>query len=573
MSAAKGENTDEGCMIKGEKIGSGTYGFVYKMTDANGKEEYAFKRNLNNEAVGNFSMVIRELDILNRLKGNPRVIAISMVAFGNPSQEVLSPIKDTRLRLRDDSIHFLFELGDTNLYDWMSRNMPSFSQIKQFMLDILLGLEFITLSGLLHRDMKSQNVVVFKPGKDPLVMENESRVSGCVTPDENGVFFRAKICDFGMAIPYVPGGLSRQVTTPYYRAPEVAAGRNDYGFKIDAWSTGCILYELLFRRTFVGDLVDSNDSINDLQSAIIRNLPYAISKHELNTIMNYRGSATQPDRIIPIRDRILANKSLVQLISREEPDVVKIARQLDDVISRLLIVDPAHRAGPTEILDLPFFDSHRSYINQHRQRYRPSKSEEHTYNIWNCLERTHVLENIVINIYNMNRKVTSRAPWYTHQRLFHAIDFFDRCLRYALRRAPANAVQTEFRGKAWDAEESELYFYNCLYISIKYFAVLEPVIDIRDLLPPKYRTEKIIEDMARRELFIVRSVFDYKIYRYTIFEALSVAVSTRGSEFEMIVHLALKKLFSDEINGMTPTKLAESVVGERIEQRRLGVQS
>jgi len=148
---------------------------------------------------------------------------------------------------------------------------------------------------------------------------------------------------------------------------------------------------------------------------------------------------------------------------------------------------------------------------------------------------------------------------------------FDRCLRYHLRKANPNAIQTKFKGKAWDAVESELYFYSCLYIAIKYFSTLERIIDIRELLPQEHRKEEVIDEMGRRELFIIRNIFDYSVYRYTLFEALCVSVQNRGYEFERLINIGISKLFSEDINGMTPTELAKIVINERVEQVRTGV--
>jgi serine/threonine protein kinase len=550
----------EDYMIKGQKIGSGTYGIVYAMTNADGTEKYAFKRNFNTKHDGSFSSVIRELDILNRVKGHPCVVAVMMVSIGNPCNEILSPINDPKLKLQDDVLHFLFELAETDLYTWMSKNNPSFQQLKRFMVDILLGSSFIARSGIVHRDMKAQNIVIFKPGEDRVV--EETGVEHGPSPTENTTLYRAKICDFGMATPLVPGGLPpKQVTTIYYRAPEVAAGCHNYDSKVDSWSVGCILYELLFRRTFVGNI---SDDIVDLQNGIIYNLPYTLSQYELEEIMRYAGGFRQNDKVVTIRDRILGNHSLTRIIQSSGGDTFTTAIQLDAVISKLLIVDPSNRSTCDEVLDLPFFDDYREYIKRHRERYKPALCFEYKYDISNSLERKHVVETCIIPIYNENRAQETRLQWYSHERLIHAIDMFDRCLRYHLRNAKSDAIQTRYKGKAWDANESELYFYSCLYISIKYCTVLERVIDIRALLPEKHRKDEVIEEMRRKELFIIRNIYNYSVYRYTLYEALCARVQNRNRRtFDMLINVGISKLLSNDINGLTPKELAELVIEER----------
>jgi serine/threonine protein kinase len=57
-----------------------------------------------------------------------------------------------------------------------------------------------------------------------------------------------KIIDFGMAtLSNVTRPYNYDVTTSWYRAPEVAL-RQPWNYKIDMWSIGCILVELLIGK-------------------------------------------------------------------------------------------------------------------------------------------------------------------------------------------------------------------------------------------------------------------------------------------------------------------------------------
>lgn len=60
-----------------------------------------------------------------------------------------------------------------------------------------------------------------------------------------------KITDFGLARPVDLGLYSHytpNVVTRWYRAPELCLQSATYNTKIDVWSCGCILAELLLRR-------------------------------------------------------------------------------------------------------------------------------------------------------------------------------------------------------------------------------------------------------------------------------------------------------------------------------------
>ena len=90
--------------------------------------------------------------------------------------------------------------------------------------NILQALKFIHQAGVMHRDLKPANILV-----------------DC---DLN-----VKICDFGLArvIPKKSRSrrLSMHVVSRYYRAPEVALLEKYYSEKIDVWSFGCILGEMV----------------------------------------------------------------------------------------------------------------------------------------------------------------------------------------------------------------------------------------------------------------------------------------------------------------------------------------
>jgi NIMA (never in mitosis gene a)-related kinase len=84
---------------------------------------------------------------------------------------------------------------------------------------VLQGLQAIHTKSILHRDIKSANIFLFKDGT-------------------------AKLGDFNVAKIAKSGMLRTQTGTPYYASPEIW---NDqpYDTKSDIWSFGCVLYELM----------------------------------------------------------------------------------------------------------------------------------------------------------------------------------------------------------------------------------------------------------------------------------------------------------------------------------------
>jgi len=102
------------------------------------------------------------------------------------------------------------------------RNEGLFVEVdaKFYVGEIILAVEYLHSNGIIHRDMKPENVLLDKTG-------------------------HIRITDFGLA--KVHDGKSDVKTicgTDLYMAPEMLSG-NGYGKAVDYWSVGAILYEML----------------------------------------------------------------------------------------------------------------------------------------------------------------------------------------------------------------------------------------------------------------------------------------------------------------------------------------
>lgn len=91
-------------------------------------------------------------------------------------------------------------------------------------LDVARGIEFLHSRGIIHRDLKSLNVLL----------------------DENK---RAKICDFGLVRMKSNIVMTGLIGTSMWMAPEVLVSSPNYDEKVDVYSFGVLLWELLTGRT------------------------------------------------------------------------------------------------------------------------------------------------------------------------------------------------------------------------------------------------------------------------------------------------------------------------------------
>ena len=134
----------------------------------------------------------------------------------------------------DEYLNILMEYGgnsdlDTLIKDYKDKNEPIDEKIiKKIILEICLGLKEIHKANIIHRDLKPANIFI----------------------DDS---YKIKIGDFGVSKVLEPNKLyaSSNAGTFQYQALEILKG--NYNNKVDMYSLGCIIYELLTLNNYYFD--------------------------------------------------------------------------------------------------------------------------------------------------------------------------------------------------------------------------------------------------------------------------------------------------------------------------------
>ncbi|XP_071728376.1 cyclin-dependent kinase G-1-like [Rutidosis leptorrhynchoides] len=205
------------------KISEGTYGVVYKARDKKNGEVVALKKvKIGKESEGFPITALREINVLSLLQ-HPSVVEIKEVVMDD-----------------FNGVYMVMDYIDHELKGYMDRMKQPFSQseVKSLMLQILEGLSYLHDNWVMHRDLKTSNLLLNSKGD-------------------------LKICDFGMARQHgsPTKAYTPLVVTLWYRAPELLLGVKSYTTAVDMWSVGCIMAEMLSKKP----LFDGNRELEQIE--------------------------------------------------------------------------------------------------------------------------------------------------------------------------------------------------------------------------------------------------------------------------------------------------------------------
>ncbi|XP_074031705.1 cyclin-dependent kinase 3 [Leptinotarsa decemlineata] len=220
--STKLRNLDTFEIIK--QIGEGAYGVVYEAKDKQTEELVALKRIKLKLGMNRFpNRALREIRILGQLS-HKNIVNL---------KEVVSD--DVDFKKAKQSLYLVMEFVEHDLKGLLESAIVDFNELHNasIMKQILEGLNYCHNRNILHRDIKTTNILMNSRGQ-------------------------VKLADFGLSRQVDPEDKQRpytnNVVSYWYRSPELLMGQRRYGPAIDIWSCGCILGELFYKKPiFPGD--------------------------------------------------------------------------------------------------------------------------------------------------------------------------------------------------------------------------------------------------------------------------------------------------------------------------------
>lgn len=197
-------------------LGSGTFGTVCSAIHTPSGTPVAIKKLINSFAAPEYAKrTYRELMLLKGMQHDNIISLLDAFSTTNPDTPEAHP-----------DVYLVTTLMPSDLFSVLHVQSVSDKHAQFIVYQILRGLKYLHSAGVIHRDLKPSNIAI-----------NQN----C----------DIKILDFGLARPSAHDNvMTGYVQTRWYRAVEIMLGLH-YDSKVDMWSVGCILAEIVCGRVLL----------------------------------------------------------------------------------------------------------------------------------------------------------------------------------------------------------------------------------------------------------------------------------------------------------------------------------
>lgn len=307
-------------------LGKGAFGQVLRCFDHKTKEQVALK------------IIVNTKEIEKQAKAETEILRLLNKDDKDGSSHIVRIIDSFMFRTH---VCAIFEVLGQNLYEFSKANMFRpfpMRHVKVIMKQVLVALSFIHKHGIVHCDMKPENVLLV-PGSNTNV----------------------RVIDLGSAC-RVGQKHFDYIQSRFYRAPEVMLGIK-YGPPMDIWSVGCIIGEMVSGRPiFCGD--SEGHQMQILISAL--NMPPT----ELIEKAPRRGTFFDAEGNLKVtgKRKRIPPTSLAKIVRSNDHDLL-------DLLSRCFAWDQNSRITADDALKHPFFDV-KEAPEQKKVTLRPATTHE-----------------------------------------------------------------------------------------------------------------------------------------------------------------------------------------------------
>jgi serine/threonine protein kinase len=282
-----------------KQIGNGSYGVIYKAMDEETKKIVAIKR------------------IVSSNSGLECLLEASIMT------SIRHPYINNAIEIQcnEDSLFIIQNLAECDLFDFVRPSSPSEPAgrkalttkiLKKWSWQLCQALYCLHKERIIHGDVKSSNVLIF---------------------GEN-----IRLCDFTLSMKHVPGcTYTIPGGTPTNSSPEVFLHKN-WDESSDIWSLGCTLYEMVYAKLLF-PVQDGENSIDTKR------------KH-LNCIYEYCRHTGQE---VPYE--------MYDIEYTKHRPFDKKASLINDLIDKMLRIDPKERITIKEVFNHPYFKGYDKSVN------------------------------------------------------------------------------------------------------------------------------------------------------------------------------------------------------------------
>lgn len=170
-------------------------------------------------------MISREVYILyklSKMKENSFTIRLFDIQYNEEAKEDSKKLH---------TLYLITQFEETDMQALLSSNSElDYDQFRILTYNFLIAIRYMHLTGVIHRDLKPNNVLINLHCQISLCDFGWSRTLQSETFQEEGKRRRR---------------LTNEICSRYYRPPEIIIGYKNYDTRSDIWSYGCIVAELL----------------------------------------------------------------------------------------------------------------------------------------------------------------------------------------------------------------------------------------------------------------------------------------------------------------------------------------